>query len=90
MKRLMIFAAAAAVSALALAGGASAKSVTLSVQEQELCRLLAVAPESSCTEDADKLAADRNWVAKILDTPDEVTGSPLDETGGLPPQSLTQ
>lgn len=93
MKRLIILAAVAAVSALALTGGASAGSFRMSEQDKELCRLLELAHESTCTKYEAKLVGDRNWIEAVLDASNEATGSiaaPLDETGGPVPQSLAQ
>lgn len=86
MKRLVILAAVAAFSALALAGGTSAKTSRMSAEDQELCRLLELAHESSCVEYEAKLSG-RNVVAKVLGASDEVTGSIANHPN---PQSATQ
>jgi hypothetical protein len=90
MKRLTILAAAAAISALALTGGASAKSVQMSAQEKELCRVLELAHETSCSEYGERLAGGRNWVKAFLNATDidQVTGGIA--TDRAAPQSLVQ
>lgn len=85
MKRLMIFAATAAVAALALTGGASAKSESPSAQSLLSCLQLEHEQRGVCA-DTDTRAT----VASALDGKTGRTATPFDETGGLVPQSLTQ